>query len=637
MPIPHNGAAEIWKDTDGGTPYMPQKPQIRDWGEYLEKEVEKDRVFHYASRDALATAIDAGDLDDGATVLVRGHPYLIDATATGAESALSDLGKDGARRLDGIENLYIASFFRDQNEQRIFICTSLDGVNFATLTSAVLPVGASDSFTQRDPSITWFNGSWWIFGTGAAEGSHDFVVYKSTDLTTWTKYQVALGGGPYYSATTPFPGGTSPASSIWAPEPYIQDGKLYIALAIRYGADITNAFGNTGVHMKMFVSECTNPATNTFNTPQAVDFGADTMSLIDMSTVKIGANLFAAVKDDEAKKVRTYTSASIYGPWAHVQTLGADVDSIEGPSLYTQYYYSLGGGAKKSKLFMAVDENRTGPADANPNILLGRPWYFSAEVTGDVVGAFGTMKPLYFDTRVRHGKIVNLADLPLEAAASLSMVQNTTKRTNMETLTDLGTGDVTIRPQPNETYVVVGGNNSVNLTIEDGPADSFRLLVASTSDGTGISVLDSGDVAGPVWLGYGTSNDMYMTFTRREDTGQYYPEAHQIPANVIPTQNVEIANGEIDIGPQELVLVEVEGGPGGGLTTDDLKTINGGINAQRIIIRIKASGRSVVIKNGTGGNIQTASSADVVLSGTRNSISLYKAGNIWRQYGGAAD
>lgn len=474
----------------------------------------------YPSRAALVSALPS--LQDGMTVLAAGEPYIIDSTATGYDSALQDLGVDGVRRPSEVRNVYLSAFFTNQNDNTVHLCVSLDGVNFSTINVGVLPIPGGGGLSIRDPAITWYAGEWWIFATGAAVSSHDFVVFRSRDLLTWSKHQCSLGGGPYYSETTPFPGGSSPCNSIWAPEPFIENGRLYIAIAVRYGADITDAFGNTIFHRVTVISEMTDPVAMTFSVPQILDMDGETTSLIDMSIVRVGGTYWGAVKDDAAKTIQIRSASSLLGPWVLNQTISDTQRSIEAPCLTPFYTKGLNSDAVVAGWRLYVDNNRTGPGASDPNVLVGRPYF--AVVTGDPGGTWSSLTPAYFDVPVRHGSVVNMASLPPEAMRSLeqAVVGRTQQRPALTGQVPLGSGSVTIRPQPDVTYYVEGAGNDVALSIEDGPADRFWLGVWDGDPATGITV-SGGYVPRPFLLGYGRGNDIVIEMRRRGTDGQYYP------------------------------------------------------------------------------------------------------------------
>ena len=66
----------------------------------------------------------------------------------------------------------------------------------------------------------------------------------------------------------------------------------------------------------------------------------------------------------------------------------------------------------------------------------------------------------------------------------------------------------------------------------------------------------------------------------------------------------------------------------GSAATDDLDTITGGTVGDRVVLRIAASARNVVIKDGTG-NIQLFDNRDILLDSTADSIELIYDGTNW--------
>lgn len=481
-------------------------------------------ALQYPTLAALADALPS--LPQGRTVLVAGQPMIVDATATGVASA----GVDGVRRADRLENLFLAAHFTTQDDLTINISTSIDGINFSLLNSAVLPGGAGFALDGRDPSITWFAGWWWIFITGNSAGSHDFALYRSRDLSVWSKHQIAMQGGPYASNTVPMPGGAAPASAIWAPEPFIENGVMKVMISIRYGADFTNIYGATQQHFRPYVTTLTNLATLTFSAPVAMNFGPGDHSLggssrIDPSVLRHNGVYYCAIKDSYYRRIQVYSSSNLVGPWTFIRTLGDGAREIEAPCLTrVRDVAAINGEGRRDKFRIYVDHNRTGPDDPNPNRLVGSPFYF--EAVGSPANAFGAMTKMFFDTPVRHGSIMNLADAPVEAAASLAQVAASagkSRRPAMLTQVALSGGSAWIRPQPDVTYFVDANSGATDLTVRDGPADRFYLAVFSGDAGVGMNVLTAGWVNRGFLWGFGRGNDQVIEMRRRGDTGGYYP------------------------------------------------------------------------------------------------------------------
>ncbi|SFX47620.1 hypothetical protein SAMN04244548_01178 [Paracoccus pantotrophus] len=479
----------------------------------------------YDSRAAFVDALP--NLMEGATVLVAGEPYVVDSTASGYDSALQDLGVDGVRRADRLENLFIAAHFTTQDDTTIHISASLDGIHFSVINTAVLPGGQGFDLSQRDPSITYFAGWWWIFGTGGSAGNHDFACFRSRDLSNWSKFQIAMAGGPYFSDTTPMPGGVSPASAIWAPEPFIENGVMHVMVSIRYGADFTNIYGATQQHFRPYVTTLTDPVALTFSTPVPMIFGpgdhTDGDSRIDPSVVKHAGVYYCAIKDSYYRRIQLYHAADLTGPYTFDQVLSGGTLEIEAPCLVRiRDRSAINSEARRDKWRVYVDNNRTGVGDLDPNSLVGAPYYF--EAVGAPDATYGAMQKCYFDTPVRHGSIVNLSELPPEASRALSNVAAAggQKRRNLGRQVELGSGSQWIRPQQDVVYYASVNSGAVTLQLRDGPADRFFLGAMSMQAGVGIVVQGSGFSPRQFLLGFGRGNDAVIEMRRRQD-GQYYP------------------------------------------------------------------------------------------------------------------
>ncbi|SFY18741.1 hypothetical protein SAMN04244548_03009 [Paracoccus pantotrophus] len=529
---PVDGRAIIFQD--GNPAPGPAASDIANAQDYAERaeqaarqaeEAAQGMILSYPSRAALAEALP--DLVDGTTVLAGGQPYVIDSAAMGYDSALHDLGVDGARRADRLENLFIAAHFTTQDDTTIHISASLDGVHFSVINTAVLPGGQGFDLSQRDPSITWYAGRWWIFGTGGSAGNHDFVCFRSQDLTNWSKFQIAMQGGPYFSNTTPMPGGVSPASAIWAPEPFIEAGVMHVMVSIRYGADFTNLYGATQQHFRPYVTTLTDPVALAFSAPVPMIFGpgdhTDGDSRIDPSVVKHAGVYYCAIKDSYYRRIQLYYAEDLTGPYTFDQVLSGGTLEIEAPCLVRiRDRSAINSEARRDKWRVYVDNNRTGVGDPDPNSLVGAPYYF--EAVGAPDATYGAMQKCYFDTPVRHGSIVNLSELPPEASRALSNVAAASgqKRRNLGRQVELGSGSQWIRPQQDVLYYASVNSGAVTLQLRDGPADRFYLGAMSAQAAVGILVQGSGFSPRQFLIGFGRGNDAVIEMRRRQD-GQYYP------------------------------------------------------------------------------------------------------------------
>jgi Protein of unknown function (DUF2961) len=125
--------------------------------------------------------------------------------------------------------LYLYSHFQDDDTVHGRLSWSSDGVNFKPInkvSSFLSPFGES-----RDPSITYFNGVWWIVTSPPGTNPTKIQLFKSTDLDTWTQTTIDI------NAAGLVPGSTN----IFAPEFFVNplDGKLYIIGAVSSDSTVT--------------------------------------------------------------------------------------------------------------------------------------------------------------------------------------------------------------------------------------------------------------------------------------------------------------------------------------------------------------------------------------------------------------
>ena len=145
-----------------------------------------------------------------------------------------------------------------------------------------------------------------------------------------------------------------------------------------------------------------------------------------------------------------------------------------------------------------------------------------------------------------------------------------------------------------------------------------RGVIYSEDDtGVGKTALNADDfkpvhneMNGLAWIGDWTDPD---------DTGKrsrYYAYSTQNSAQVIASGVITASNGWISVDTEALAA------------TDNLNTINGGQNLQRIILTAASSTRTVVVKHGTG-NIYLNAAADFSLDHNRDTIELIQQNGVY--------
>ena len=498
---------------------------------------------HFTTRARFGEALVRSVPTDGENILVAGEPYVIDSTATGDKSALFDLGIDGVRRNMELDNLYLSAHFAEKHstgdaDTTLRLSTSLDGVHFTSLNSELIQLGDVDIEVQA-PGLTWFEGRWWIFSSQSLEGSHDFVVYQSTDLITWAKSRVALGGGPYQSATVSYPGGDpgTPCDKIWAVEPVIEDGVLWVVLVVRYGADYVDALGDTIPHFKPIISECLDPDNLTFGVPIEPDMG-NTVSKNAPQIVKQADNYWFVCKNASSKDVELYKSTvGITGPYTLDNTIVDANRAFEGECLTRYRYYDLDDATVKTSWRLYVDNNRTGPGETPAGELVGTPYYFETQ-NSNPNGGWGSIQRAHFPTPVRAGSVVNLAFLPPEAARSLerAAAAKTDPRVNFGESLEFDNGAKVLWPQPDFMYYVETTGRDAIVDLRDGAADRFYMAVFNDDAATGITILQGENSATQVLIGYGRNSMNVLEFRRRND-GLYHIIGDNIKSEFLATFN----------------------------------------------------------------------------------------------------
>ena len=186
---------------------------------------------------------------------------------------------------------------------------------------------------------------------------------------------------------------------------------------------------------------------------------------------------------------------------------------------------------------------------------------------------------------------------------------------------------------PNGDLDVDGATTLNALTTIIGPAGNGNpALLISPDNAAGINFVVQRDASGSGTLDIGTSTNhnvdiiangvTVMTATPAGDA----TFADDVRVNGLfryaDMSEVTIAAGAVTV-TQNLHYIDTEGDA----ATDDLNTINGGVEGMMLICRVAVGGRDVVFKNGTG-NIFMGDSADVTLSTTADNIMLcYYAGS----------
>jgi len=471
----------------------------------------------FASRMSAAAIVQ--QFPDGREISIEGIRYIVDSAATGMNSAMWDMGVDGVRCPDLPDNSFLfLSFDQDISGGKVRLLVGQTTKEMHHLNTLPLEFGNGVAMGGLSPSITFKDGVWYFINAAYVVGTRDFAVFRSRDLITWDRTFCNFGPDPITDANTPLPGGSSPPDFFWGAEGFFDtDGTLYVFASVRYGADFTDAFGNTVKHFRTYMSRCNDLNALTFDEPVAIDPDGDTQSLIDPHIVRGEDGRYClSLKDEDTKRIRIYFGASINGPWTFSNEVSDPNFKIEGQSIVPRRY--LSGGSVSIAYDMLVDAHND--IDGVRSVL---PLRYTAT---DLAGPWSAGEMVLSSMPVRHGTLVNLSMMDPAAHASVRAAMAAYGGAPVafnKTAVQLTTGPNTIYPQEGGVYYVTGIGNAADVTIKEGPADSFWLGCFSIAQGTGINVLNAFAVTSPFSLGFGSGSDRMVLMKRRQYADGYYP------------------------------------------------------------------------------------------------------------------
>ena len=168
----------------------------------------------------------------------------------------------------------------------------------------------------RDASIIYKNGYWLIAGTGY--NPHDFSIYKSADLVSWTHHKISVG--LYKNGN----------NKIWAPEWFEDDnGDIYVLISHKVGESI-DIYENTIPDFRPYITKCLDIDNLIFenakplNLPQA--------NRIDPCVIKKDGVYNMYIKDENDKYIEHWRSSNL-DYWEYVTDIKELGQNVEGPTI----------------------------------------------------------------------------------------------------------------------------------------------------------------------------------------------------------------------------------------------------------------------------------------------------------------
>lgn len=412
-----------------------------------------------------------------------------------------------------IRSEYIAAFFRSDADTTIDLYSSVDGFAFEKLNgSPLVTSNGGGPVIGRDAGLFFFKGMWYIpitfYGYNNAEDHWDICIFRSKDLAVWEFVKVRLSGSgsPLYWEGGSRVGGTAPSNFIWAPKLFADGNDLYVAVSVRYNADVNDVNGQSVKHFRTFVSKCNNIANLTFDMAVKMNIGVDAFNTIDAQFYKIGGVWNVFVKNEYSKNIELWTCATLFGSYSQKTIIDFGPD-VEAPCLVN---IKRADGQSFMRLF--ADGYYTGLYFYKDSFDGGTTW--------------GADQQIQSDYAMRHGGVLNLVDTDNPALADKIMsdfairARASARRAPVREI-NLGSGSVNLVPDDDVLYFITG-SNVVTLNITSRGARRF-FLAAKTGSGTaGINVAANARFPTARSVGFGQNNDRIIEVMLSPGTGGQY-------------------------------------------------------------------------------------------------------------------
>lgn len=178
-------------------------------------------------------------------------------------------------------------------DERIYLMGSNDGVKFNLINTN--NIFNPTTGNQRDPSITYYKGKYYIAHTNST--NKFFTVLVSENLSNWAKLiDVDM------TAITNL-------NLVWAPEWFVDDdGSIRVFVSC-------STEGST-MNFQIYEVHPTNDTMSTWSVPVAIAGTGFRTNMIDPYVVKIGSTYYMFFKNDNTKYIECLSSASLLSGWS---------------------------------------------------------------------------------------------------------------------------------------------------------------------------------------------------------------------------------------------------------------------------------------------------------------------------------
>lgn len=390
-------------------------------------------------------------------------------------------------------DLLLFSFFKSPTDLSNTLHLSSDGETLARLNAS-----SSKLNNQRDPSIAYYKGRFYITHTGY--NPHDFVISYSEDLVTWTTQNINIGLG---GSTT---------VRIWAPEIFIDGDDFYILLSKQVGTE-NDVYGASIPSFRPYITKLLNPSTLQFEAPVALSLEAS--NKIDPCAIKYSGEYYIFIKDEFDKKIEIWKSSTLTGIYSKVSDSIVTLQETEGPSIV---FY-------QNKFYLYVDAYKNDRGIT----------YFS---TSTDLTTWTDKKALKTKERVRHGSAFVVSDSKAKQTIlkyrSSNVLGTSSTQDIYVPLSSLAVSNVVtdLDIVDNTVYTVSGSEQMTIASFKNSSnAKKFYLHIASNSDAS-ITIANGSSIVGVVantkWDAKYGDGDTLVEFEFIEALNNFKPKMNSL-------------------------------------------------------------------------------------------------------------
>ncbi|HCA4640322.1 TPA: hypothetical protein MWR99_003140 [Klebsiella pneumoniae] len=509
------------------------------------------------------------------------------------------------------EDFFVGTFFDDGRNKTIYLASSPDGTTFYRLNTNQL-AGVNAVTTGRDPSLTYFQGYWYIAYTGSQNLGNigDFTVMRSRDMISWTSYPVKAYGNEviYKKPGNVIGGNIASIKDVWAPCLWTDGDSLFAGLTVSFNDDTKDRDGATVTWQAPISMRCSDIENMIFDMPKLMFINQD-VPRIDIEVTKDASFYYAVVKNEFSKNIELWRSVA---PDTGYQQIG-EINFgryVEGASLV---YNNA-----KHLWYVYADAYQ----------LQGTYYYCTSQ---DLITWSEAVK-VSADFQMRHGSICNLSNIDasvsaiesFKTATALYHAQGVMQQLKVKSVQYL-TDSASIDPAQDVMYAVTG-TDDITLTIPMNyhPHECTVFYVCKMSQAaTGGIKVTGAMVDGTYKIGYGDSNLSGFAFILDPSSKKYrclgIPSFDALRSKGNTWSATNTFNGTLDVA-QWLNIGQSNGTAG----VRRLGLYTGGDGAVKAYVQGSSSGELQI-----QGNAGIASASNLYPTATASALTLGKSTNLW--------